>query len=86
MIITERMFEDYKRNVKQGDCLIYGEAKDGHFSNSIIGEGFDIMVALCCLIQSFSEANKISCDEIMADIKDMLQTYADMKNQEGGDR
>lgn len=84
MIITERMFEDYKRNVKQGDCLIYGEAKDGHFSNSMIGEGFDIMVALCCMIQSFSKANKMSYDEIMADINQMLKDYND-NFSEGGE-
>lgn len=86
MIITETMFKEYKKNVKQGDCLVYGEADNGKFLNAMIGEPYDIMVALCCLIQKFAENSNMSPFEVIADIKDMLQTYADMKDQEGGDR
>ena len=85
MVITEKMFEDYKKNVKQGDCLVYGEADNGKFLNSMIGEPYDIMVALCCLIQRFAENGDMSPFEVIAGIKDMLQTYEDFK-QGGGNR
>lgn len=87
MIITEKMFEDYKRNVGKGDCIVYGEADNGKFMNAMIGEPYDIMVALCCLITKFAESSvNMSPFEIIDGMRDMLQTYADMKDQEGGDR
>lgn len=86
MIITEKMFKEYKKNVKQEDCLVYGEADNGKFLNAMIGEPYDIMVALCCLIQRFAENCDASPFEVIADITDMIKTYIDMKDQEGGDR
>ena len=44
------------------------------------------MVALCLLIQSFAENSDMSPFEVIADITDMIKTYIDMKDQEGGDR
>lgn len=86
MIITEKMFKEYRKNAGKGDCLVYGEAENGKFLNAMIGEPYDIMVALCCLIQKFAENSDMSPFEVVAGIKYMLQTYADMKDQEGGDR
>lgn len=85
-IITAEMFKKYKDQIKTGDCLVYGENEGGKFMNAMIGEPYDIMVALCCLIQKFAENGDMSPFEVIAGIKDMLQTYADMKDQEGGDR
>ena len=86
MVITEKMFEEYKKTYKKGDCLVYAEAKDGQFNNSMMGEAYDINVALCCLIQRFAENCDASPFEVIADITDMIKTYIDMKDQEGGDR
>lgn len=85
MVITEKMFKEYKKNLKKGDVLIYAE-NDGKFMDAMIGESYDIMVALCLLIQSFAENSDMSPFEVIADITDMIKTYIDMKDQEGGDR
>lgn len=84
MIITKEMFEDYKKNVKQGDCLVYGEADNGKFLNAIIGEPYDIMVALCCLITKFAENASEHPLEIVVGLGEMLKRYEDFK--QGGDR
>ena len=85
MVITEKMFEDYKKNVGKGDCLVYGEADDGKFMNAMIGEPYDIMVALCCLITKFSENVSEHPLEIVVELGEMLKSYDEFKTQ-GGDR
>lgn len=84
MVITEKMFEDYKKNISKGDCLVYGEADDGKFLNAMIGEPYDIMVALCCLIQKFAENVSENPLEIVSGIEAMIKSYEDFK--QGGDR
>ena len=35
MVITEKMFKEYKKNLKKGDVLIYAE-NDGKFMDAMI--------------------------------------------------
>ena len=85
MVITEKMFEDYKKNVKRGDCLVYGESDNGKFVNAMIGETYDVMVALCCMITKFSEGIGEHPHEVAVNLGEMLKTYEEFK-QGGGDR
>ena len=85
MVITEEMFEDYKKKIGKGDCLVYGESDNGKFMNAMIGEPYDVMVALCCMISRFSENVSEHPQEIVAGIGEMLKSYEDSK-QGGGDR
>lgn len=84
-IITAEMFKKYKDQIKTGDCLVYGENEGGKFINAMIGETYDIMVALCCLIQRYSENNGMTTKEVISDLQFMLREYESMK-REGGDR
>lgn len=84
MIITEKMFKEYKKNIEKGDVLIYAEKTAGDFHNSMVGEAFDITVAFACLIQNFSEKCKMSPFEILSDIGGILKKYDEME-REGGE-
>lgn len=86
MVITEKMFEDYRKNIGKGDCLVYGEADNGRFMNAMIGEPYDVMVALCCLITKFSENVSEHPLDLLAGIGEMLKTYDEFKKREGGER
>lgn len=83
MVITKKMFEDYKRNIGKGDCLVYGENDDGRFMNAMIGEPYDVMVALCCLIQQFAEKVGEHPSETVCALGEMLKTYNEFKMREG---
>lgn len=85
MVITEEMFEDYKKKIGKGDCLVYGESDNGKFMNAMIGEPYDVMVALCCMITRFAENVSENPSDIVAGIGEMLKSYEDSK-QGGGDR
>lgn len=85
MVITEKMFEDYKKNIGKGDCLVYGEAKEGRFMSAMIGEPYDVMVALCCLITKFSENVSEHPLEVVCAIGEMLKSYDEFETG-GGDR
>lgn len=85
MVITEKMFEDYRKNVGKGDCLVYGEAEEGSFMNAMIGEPYDVMVALCCLITKFSESIGEHPLEVAVNLGNMLKGYEEFKTG-GGER
>lgn len=76
MLVTKERFEKYKRYLDlDEDVLIYAEAKDGQFVDSLFGEAFNVMVALTCIIKSFAEKQDMPFEEVCDDLKGMYKNY-----------
>lgn len=87
MLITEKIFEEWKRAPEnKSEILVYGETVDGDLSTAMSGETSELCAVIVSLIASFCDRSNISYAEFISKLGIMLAQYDSFKRREGGER